>query len=285
MGNLAEYGPDPAFHLEFIKVGVPLFYGGLDLGLRYAPDLAATLDMLVRYASERPGYLQYRLTSQNGVTSLELVPMTNLCAGRRVIVESPLLVYARLPSQYLGHKVDGVVVEFSHAAPPYADQLTSLIGCEVRFGAARNVVNFPTASCQVPNISHDVGMWRTALLRCAEESGQHAGQTTISRLRGICAKALAEEGRVPRLKDAARLIGVSERTLIRRLRAEGLRYQDLTDGLLQRQSRALLTDPDLTIAQVSEQLGFADASSFHRGFRRWFGTTPDQYRRADLPVG
>lgn len=285
MGNLAEYGPDPTFHLEFIKVGVPLFYGGLDLGLRYAPDLAATLDMLVRYASDRPGYLRYRLSSQNEVTSLELVPQTDLRASRRIVLESPLLVYARLPNQYMGHAVDKVVIELCHSEPPYADRLRSLAGCEVRFDATRNAVNFPDAICRAPNIGHDAGMWRTALLRCAEESRLRAGQNTISRLRVICGTALAEKGRVPRLRDAARLLGVSDRTLIRRLRDEGLRYQDLTDDLLRRQSRALLTDPDLTIAQVSERLGFADASSFHRGFRRWFGTTPDQYRRGDQPGG
>ena len=85
-------------------------------------------------------------------------------------------------------------------------------------------------------------------------------------------------GAVPR-KLVAKRMGMSERTLQRRLRAQGTSFQALTERTRERLARQYLAMSDMPIYTVAEQLGYADASSFHRAFRRWSGHAPVEFRR------
>jgi AraC-like DNA-binding protein len=74
-------------------------------------------------------------------------------------------------------------------------------------------------------------------------------------------------------------MGVSPRTLQRRLREEGTTFL----GLLEETQRALaefyLRRPEVAICEVSYLTGFSQPSAFHRAFRRWTGLTPGEFRR------
>ena len=97
---------------------------------------------------------------------------------------------------------------------------------------------------------------------------------------------LAQQGRVagapPSLVEIAREMHVSPRTLIRRLRSAGTTYQQIVDAMQQARATALLAQPGLSVRSVGEALGFNDPSSFGRSFRRWFGTSPGEYRARHL---
>lgn len=285
IGNVFTNGPDPSYFIEYALSGVPFYYGALDMGTRYAPNLRAALDLLVRYGNDRPGYHSHRIFEGNGLTTLELVPMTNLGAGRPIIVETPLLVFHGLAVHCAGEPVSDALVELRHGPPRHEKRLRDAMGCEVRFNAGRDAITFPASLCNRPSVAHDSDLWRAALHRCHEEHENRKGQGGLSRLRAVVAKLMAENGSPPRLQEVADRLGLSGRTLIRRLKAEGQTYQGLTDDLLRQKCMLMLADPDLTIARISEELGYSDASGFHRSFRRWFNTTPDDYRRKFLSAG
>lgn len=279
IGNVFTNGPDPAYFIDYALSGVPFYYGALDIGTRCAPSLRAALDLIVQYANNRPGYHDHRIFESNGLTTLELVPTTDLGDGRPIIVETPLLVFHGLASHCVGEPVSDALVELRHGPPRHEKRLRAALGCEVRFNAGRDAITFPTSLCDRPNVAHDPDIWRAALHRCHEEHEDRKGQDGLSRLRAIVVKAMAESGAPPHLHEVADRLGLSGRTLIRRLKAEGQTYQGLTDDLLREKCILMLADPDLTIARISEELGYSDASGFHRSFRRWFNTTPDEYRR------
>ena len=80
--------------------------------------------------------------------------------------------------------------------------------------------------------------------------------------------------------DVARALGLSRRTLARRLAADGLTFTGILDGLRVDLARHYLKDLDLTISEVSWLLGFQEASAFTHACRRWTGQTPTQMRTA-----
>lgn len=83
----------------------------------------------------------------------------------------------------------------------------------------------------------------------------------------------------------ARLANMSERTLKRRLQAEGTSFRALTAEGRRAKAEALLADDTLTIGEIAEELGFSDLSSFSQAFKRWTGLAPSIYRsRARAPV-
>lgn len=85
------------------------------------------------------------------------------------------------------------------------------------------------------------------------------------------------------MRGAAKTLGLSERTLRRRLDDEGTSFRERLDHV--RRSRALELLAHEDVAPVARNLGFVDARSFQRAFRRWTGMTPLEYKRATTGVG
>lgn len=86
--------------------------------------------------------------------------------------------------------------------------------------------------------------------------------------------------------DVAAHLGWSERTLRRRLAAEGTAYQELLDAVRAAVAASLLAAPaSLPVQEVARRLGYADATTFIRAHRRWTGRTPGEaYRDAHRRV-
>jgi len=82
------------------------------------------------------------------------------------------------------------------------------------------------------------------------------------------------------LAAVARAVGLSARTLQRRLREHGRSFEELRDEARRTAAEVALTDSRLPIAQIAWLLGFSEAAAFHRAFQRWHGTTPRAWREA-----
>lgn len=83
---------------------------------------------------------------------------------------------------------------------------------------------------------------------------------------------------IPSLGDAAAQLGVSPRTLKRRLAGLGTSYSALNGQIRLARAEQLLLRTNDSLEQIAETLGFADAPTFIRAFRRWKGLTPARYR-------
>ncbi|ROZ77776.1 AraC family transcriptional regulator [Ramlibacter sp. WS9] len=82
----------------------------------------------------------------------------------------------------------------------------------------------------------------------------------------------------PRRQDVAAALALADRTLQRRLRAEGTSFQQLLDKARRELAQKYLSDSRHALGEVAHLLGFADQSNFFRACRRWFGTAPGRYR-------
>lgn len=83
----------------------------------------------------------------------------------------------------------------------------------------------------------------------------------------------------PRRQQVAEKLGVSVRTLDRRLADAGISWQQLLDSTRAQLARDYLADPKMTVAEVSKRLGFTDVRAFQRRFRQWAGMTPSEFRQ------
>ncbi|MFD3190811.1 AraC family transcriptional regulator ligand-binding domain-containing protein [Sedimentitalea sp. HM32M-2] len=82
-----------------------------------------------------------------------------------------------------------------------------------------------------------------------------------------------------RLKDAARALNMTPRTLMRRLDDEQTSFRAIRDGLRRDTAIRELTQGSKSLEAISQDVGFSSAASFHRAFRTWTGMTPGSYRR------
>jgi AraC-like DNA-binding protein len=105
-----------------------------------------------------------------------------------------------------------------------------------------------------------------------------ASRTTRARVESLLRPALrrgdASVGAV------SRRLGVSRQTLFRRLKAEGVTYERLLDELRRRMALHYLGVPRTSVAETARLLGYGDAASFARAFKRWTGHRPRAHRHA-----
>ena len=83
----------------------------------------------------------------------------------------------------------------------------------------------------------------------------------------------------PALADLARELGLSARTLQRRLAAAGQSYSGLVEATRLEVALTLLRQESMPIAKIATSLGYEDAAHFTRAFRRWTGKAPTEMRR------
>jgi AraC-like DNA-binding protein len=90
--------------------------------------------------------------------------------------------------------------------------------------------------------------------------------------------ATSDPRELPSMDEVARELGMSVRSLRRRLGAEGAAYKDLLEHALIDAAKRMLEDPKISIQEAAYALGFSGPAVFHRAFKRWTGMTPSQYR-------
>ena len=176
------------------------------------------------------------------------------------------------------------LVHYRNKTPP---EVRSLLGCEIEFGSDVDEVVFPGAVTRMPIGSADRHL-NELLLKYCEEALAHraAARSTL--------RSIVENEMAPLLPhgtanavEIARRIGMSHRTLARRLSEEGLTFSEIAEEMKEDLARHYLRDGSLPISQIAWLLGYREVSAFTHAFKRWTGMTPRQSRtqRPLAPAG
>lgn len=146
-----------------------------------------------------------------------------------------------------------------------------------RFGQNQLRFYLDPASLSIPSLSADDEALQSALRECELQlSRAKTGSTFSHKIRSLL---MRYEDQLPTLNEVAARENMSPRTFIRHLKSENTNYQMLLDDVRQARGTWLLEHTDEPIESVASQLGYIDTSNFSRTFRRWFGLTPNQYRK------
>jgi AraC-like DNA-binding protein len=152
-------------------------------------------------------------------------------------------------------------------------------GCELRFDAPMDVLVFDADSLDVPFITRNDDL--LAVLLPELDAGLAAFSKTQSLADEVDAVlARSMQGQRPSVQALARELGMSSRTLQRRLTQDGTSYQQQLDHVRRRIARQLLDRTDLALGEIAFFLGFEEINSFWRAFNQWEGKSPNQWRRA-----
>ena len=280
IANVLPLRPGPDWHLQWGKRMAENFHGAVTVAGLTAPTLGDGLDVFVRYMPDRVPYLDWRSRIEGDEFHCTLMPHIDLGDALQMLIEIPLLVmheYVRVmrPAPMLGARV-----ELAYPPTAHRDCYGRYFDCPIVFGRPTNALVIPVAWRAIPNIDFDDIAWRNALERCAAAASGIDERDVVSRVRLVLADALAQAGQngLPTLEQVAARLHCSTRTIIRRLRAIDSSFQAEAEQVLKSRAIDLLADRSNRVQDVAARLGFADAASFRKAFKRWFGATPGQWR-------
>jgi AraC-like DNA-binding protein len=198
-------------------------------------------------------------------------------------IEFCMVFLVRLCRQLSGLRLVPTRVRLAHHRRGQYLELTKFFGGSVEFGAAVDEISFAPAIKDMPVVTADnylnellIGYFEEALARRPTRRDPF--------------RASVENAIVPllphgdaKLSTIAGRLGLSQRTLARRLAAENLSFSDVLENLKGDLARRYLADKDLSISQVAWLLGYQEVSSLTHAFKRWTGRTPRQARLRMAP--
>lgn len=185
----------------------------------------------------------------------------------------------RVMRDVTGRRLTPVSASFAHQRSGDIEAFEHYFGCPVKFGCWENIVELKPADLRLPL--------------------KEADDRLVVLLRGLCDDILSRNAELPvsltdrlaplitdrlskgeaKLELVARELGMSPRSLSRRLAEADTSFNRIVEDLRRELSSKYLHESELGVTQISFLLGYSDVSSFNHAFKRWTGQTPSAFRR------
>jgi AraC-like DNA-binding protein len=195
-------------------------------------------------------------------------------------IEFAMATIVRICRQLSNRHLPAAKVRFNHRRNVKAEEFENFFGSSVTFGASEDHLCF-SSSVKELSVVHADPYLNELLIGYCEQAlaarGIQQGPVALSVENAIT--LLLPHGKID-LGDVAQKLGVSRRTLTRRLSSEGLTFAAVMKNLKQDLAKQYLADDSLSISEIAWLLGYQDVSAFTHAFKRWTGTSPRMARQA-----
>lgn len=195
------------------------------------------------------------------------------------LTEGMMMIWHGLSSWLIDRRIPLERTHFSYARPTHAEEYDALFFAAVtQFNMPRTEMTFASDYLDFPvrqNAESLEDFLKTAPANLLVKYKNSHSLT--SRIRDILKTHIGEE--MPTLNEVASQLYISPQTLRRRLATESKSYQGVKDALRRDVAIHLLLDPQYSLEDVAQHIGFSESSTFHRAFKKWTGVTPGLYRQ------
>jgi AraC-like DNA-binding protein len=249
--------------LEYVAFSAPTWRAAMETGFRYTHLMNEAADFRWEVVGDKVHVI---LDSK--------VPLV------RAGVDFQSAAYHAAASRWLGTSAPELEVWFAHDEPSdISEYRATFPGAALRFGAPWNGFVFDAARLDTPLASGDPSLHSVLRQHAERLLAQLApGDSLVERVRAQVLSTL-KDGPAAAV-DVAAQMGVTRRTLTRRLSQHGTSYTALLEDVRRQAATHYLNSTDHSVEDIAFLLGFSESSAFVRAFKRWNGVAPMAYRRA-----
>jgi AraC-like DNA-binding protein len=219
-----------------------------------------------------------RLRVDGEMASLSIVPHDPFDRASGYAQRSFLFFAFGLASWLAARRIPLTGVEYRDPSSPRGADTDRVFQTRVLYGRPEYRLWFESRWLALPQVQNEASL--REFLRAAPTNllVRYRDRTRATdRLRRLLHSRLHDE--LPSMQQVAKDLAMTPQTLSRRLREEGHSFQALKDDVRRDAAIALLQRPDLTLLDVASRVGFSEASTFHRAFKKWTGVAPGEYRQ------
>jgi len=167
---------------------------------------------------------------------------------------------------------------FEYAAPSYQGEYARVFEGAERFEQPLTGIVFERALMDATSPHKDQDMYDGLRAIAERQMSQMQGASFARRVRDLLLQQRST-GQMD-MASVARCLGLSVRSLRRRLVAEGVTYTSVANDALAMVAKHCLVEEQCSIQETAYEMGFSDPSAFHRAFKSWTGTTPNAFRNS-----
>lgn len=252
--------------------------GAVGLAWKSSPTLMDGWDRAERYVGVVAGVRALEITRNEQTTEIRFVRLTDEAPmGARLSNEATFASFTAICREASGRPFKPDRALCAHEMIGDKDFLEDYLGCAVEDRAGINAIVISNAELDLPNAVGDDAISRFFDQRVEEMLDEmHSDIPIAFQVKSEIGKNLS--GGIPKLSDVAKALGMSARTLQRKLSEEGAVFQELVDQARRELSERLLRTTQYPLVEIAFLTGFAEQSGFTRAFKRWAGETPRSFR-------
>jgi AraC-like DNA-binding protein len=267
--ELLGVGPEPVARGTFRMIS---------LGLIHSPDLRTALSRFVEFSRLATGFVATEIVDDGHYTRLTLDP-AGATLTDQLLIDILTAVSHRFAGWLIGEQIPLTAVQMPYPAPAHAEEYELIYGIAPTFDAVSAAFTFESKYLDAPVIRSEAELFdfiRNSPADLLFRRDYHP--TTASRVRKIL-----ERGDRASAEEVARRLAVSPQHLRRLLREDGTSFRQIREDILRDAAITSLVRGAETVDELSDRLGFSEASAFRRAFRRWTGSSPGSYRSDSAP--
>jgi len=273
---------DPAFGLHWAEHASLRRLDLVLLLVAAAPSLRMGITSALRAQALLGDRPELSFREQDSLAELHFEPLAVSAECARVRADFAVASFASL-LQGIGASLAQVpVISFAHARPSYLAEYERLFQGRARFDQAFTGIGFCAELLEQHLGTPDQALY-VPLDRQAQRSRERLLANESLRAR-VVHQLQSGLPRAPSMRETASVLGLSERSLRRRLLEEGCTFTTLVEGVRLDLAREMLKDEARSIKEIAVELGFSELSAFHRAFKRWTGDTPVTFRARSREV-
>jgi AraC-like DNA-binding protein len=274
----AEALDDTAFGIHLAEEADPRDAGIFFYAASSANNIGKALALYARYFRIVNDGLRLKLKPKpNGVAvEVEFVDLPRQIA--RQTVEFGIASMVKGLREAAGRNIRPAKVTFTHMRTSDLSEFERFFGCRVEFGACSDLFEFSNEALDTPLVTPEPKLLKALTTFC--EMAAKERHTAAGTLRAVVENELEKllpQGKI-RKEIAAMRLGLSARTLSRRLAEEGATYEEVVHDVRRSLALQYIREPGLSLSQIAWLLGFEEPASFTHAFRRWTGRSPSAAR-------
>lgn len=283
LSRLAAASGNPHITLRLAEATQPRMLGSIGFLISTSETLGQALHILEDYLPILFEGAQLEL-HQNG-QDMQLQLLFEAESVEQNVVEYFLACLLNWPRWLTGRQIPVSAVEMAFPQPEKLTTYRQFFAAEVSFQAERHCIHLPVSYLTLPCVDANREMhqlhkeFADSLL---SKTGEKKALT--AQIRALIRQQLLTQGEAIRREQIAQQLGLSLRTLQRKLGELETNFQTLYDQTRQELCLQLIQRGQLSFGEIAFQLGFSNQSAFQKAFKRWMGMAPSQYRQQLEPI-
>jgi AraC-like DNA-binding protein len=267
---------DPLIAMKMGRDSRPRCFSDIGYATRFLPTAADVFDANIHMQTLRQNLYRVSLVQSENRTSLRWNLLEHDPQELAALIEFSVSTYVRLARELWWDDTRMLSVSLQHRPRFDAAEYSRMLGCPVVFGAAFTEVEFSTAQMSAPNpMAHPkltaAVQGRQAAPMLWFDAGQRVSALTYFHIYTELNKSPVTLQRISRFLD------LSERTLRRKLDAEGRPFRNLLDQVRMDLCDLYRIEGHRSFGEIAELLGYGELSAFTRAAKRWYGTAPSHF--------
>jgi AraC-like DNA-binding protein len=193
------------------------------------------------------------------------------------LIEQQLVQHAVHLKDVAGPSCRPVKAVVPYPAPAHSDYYAQFLECPVVFAGTACELHFDAQILdQATQLAHKL---TSTLMQSTCERLIGQAKTTSGVSGQVYQILMASPGQLPSLSEVAEMVHMSERTLRRKVEAEGTSFGAIVDDVRASLASEYLKTTKMKTEDIAALTGFSDAANFRRAFKRWTGKSPSEYRQ------